>query len=193
MFVKLDWREIPLKSEQINRYLEHLKQQRDTFYGESGLDFGDAWKRPQPDKWSIGETVYHLVLMVRLFRRFSTVYVPVMLPVAHMRKNKPYKVATHDIYKQYNQQKKRPMNAPFLIKPPVGLDRKWSFEQVINLLDHETDKLTSSISDVEQDVAGQIYYPDPIAEYPNLIQSMHLLAIHEQHHFDLVKRYYSHL
>ncbi|WP_164669725.1 DinB family protein [Virgibacillus doumboii] len=166
-----------------------MERQREFFYQNSGLNFDVAWQRPLPDKWSIDETMYHLVLMVRMFRRFSVVYVPAMLPVALLRKKKPYKTEIHDIYKEYNQQKKRPMNAPFLIKPPSNVSDKWRFEDIKDLLELETARLKSNLKNIEEDVAGQIYYPDPIAGYPNLVQCIHLLAIHEQHHFNLVKKY----
>lgn len=180
-----------MKSEQINIHFQKLQQQRDAFYNDSGINFADAWSRPMPDKWSIGETLYHLVLMVRLFRRFSVIYIPLMLPIAHIRKNKPYKTEIHDIYQEFRNKKKRSMNAPFLIKPPAGLEEKWNFSEIKALLERETDKLMTNLNDIEQVTAGQTYYPDPVAAYPNLIQCVHLLAIHEQHHFNIIKRYYT--
>ncbi|WP_404452285.1 DinB family protein [Virgibacillus necropolis] len=175
-----------MKSEQINRHFQQLKQQRDTFYKDKGINFEEPWRRPMPDKWSIGESLYHLLLMVRLFRRFSTIYIPVMMPLAYLRRNKPYKIETHDIYQDYQKKKKKSMNAPLLIKPPEGLANKWSFEETKELLGRETDKLMGNLNTIKQDVAGQIYYPDPIADYPNLVQCVHLLAIHEQHHFNIM-------
>lgn len=56
------------------------------------------------------------------------------------------------------------------------------------LLEGETDRLMVNLNTIRQDVAGQIYYPDPIADYPNLVQCVHLLAIHEQHHFNIMRK-----
>ncbi|CAM3206041.1 DinB family protein [Filibacter tadaridae] len=179
-----------MKSEQMHNYFIKLKQQRDVFYNDDNLNFENAWKRPMPEKWSIGETLYHLVLMVRVFRGFSRIYVPIMLPLAYVQKKKPYKKEIHDIYQEYRYKKKRSMNAPFLIKPPSGLERKWTFNDIQALLEYETDKLATNLNDIDQDLAGQIYFPDPVAMYPNLIQCVHLLAIHEQHHFNITKKYY---
>lgn len=180
-----------MKSEQINNHFQKLKQQRDAFYHDSAISFTNAWSRPMPDKWSIGETLYHLVLMTKLFRRFSVFYIPLMQPVAYIRRNKAYKTEIHDIYQEFRNKKKRPMNAPFPIKPPDGLEGKWKFDEVQALLENETDKLMRNLNDMEQNIAGQIYYPDPIAGYPNLVQCVHLLGIHEQHHFTIVKKYYN--
>ncbi|MGY0694439.1 DinB family protein [Virgibacillus sp. FSP13] len=179
-----------MKSKQIRLHFQKLEAQRTAFFRDSNLNFADSWTRPLPEKWSIGETLYHLLLMARLFRRFSLVYIPVMLPLAHLRKKKAYKIEIHDIYQEYRLKKKRAMNAPFLIKPPADLEEKWNVEEIKSFLEQETDRLMDILNNIDQDVAGQIYYPDPIAAYPNLIQCIHLLAIHEQHHFTITKKYY---
>ncbi|MGM8364944.1 DinB family protein [Virgibacillus sp. W0181] len=180
-----------MKSESINHHFQTITNQRNHFYHNKELDFNNAWERPKEGKWSIGETVYHLVLLARMFRRFSIVYIPVMRPVAHLRRGKPFKKEIHNIYEEFNQKKKKPMNAPYFIKPGANLEEKWTFLEVRNLLELETNKLYRLVNNIEERVAGQIYYPDPIAYYPNLIQAIHLLGIHEQHHFDLMKKYYS--
>lgn len=171
-------------------YFNQLKAQREAFYNDKCLNFDDGWTRPLPEKWSIGETLYHLVLMTKFFRRVSIFYIPIMLPVAYARKKKPYPLETYNIYKEYNQKKRSAMKAPSVIKPPAGLDEKWNITEVQWFLEYETEKLYSLVKFMEEDLAGNIYYPDPIAHNPNLLQSIHLLAIHEQHHFDLTKGYY---
>jgi hypothetical protein len=113
-----------------------------------------------------------------------------MLPVAYARKNKPYPTETYNIYAEYNQKKRKPMKAPSVINPPACIEKKWNITEVQWFLEYETEKLYSLVKFIEEDLAGNIYYPDPIAHNPNLIQSIHLLAIHEQHHFELTKGYY---
>jgi len=180
-----------LKSERMKMYFNQLRTQREAFYNEKHLHFDDGWIRPIPEKWSIGETLYHLVLMTRFFRRVSNFYLPIMLPVAYVRKRKPYPSETYNIYTEYNQKKNRAMKAPSVINPIGGIERKWNITEVQWFLEYETQKLYSLLKFIHDDVAGNIYYPDPIAHHPNLIQSIHLLAIHEQHHFDLTKKYYA--
>ncbi|PAV28598.1 hypothetical protein CIL05_14975 [Virgibacillus profundi] len=179
-----------MKSEKIDFYFHKLQQQREAFYHKLSINEIGAWVKPKPDKWSVGETLYHLVLMVRMFRRFSGLYIPVMTPVAHLRKNKAYQTEIHDIYKEYNQKKRKPMKAPFVIDPPAELENKRSIEEIKKMLEEETNQLISLTSHVDERIAGQIYYPDPIAHYPNLIQCIHLLAIHENHHYKLVEEYF---
>lgn len=107
-----------------------LTKQREAFYQNTKLDFEQEWNRPFPDKWSIGETLYHLYLMIRLFRRFSNYYIPVMLPLAYVRKQQPYKTEIHNIYEEYRGKKKRPMRAPSLIMRPSGLENKWNVTEI---------------------------------------------------------------
>ncbi|WP_085993279.1 DinB family protein [Oceanobacillus senegalensis] len=178
-----------MKSKYIESYFQLVESQRKVFYGYID-ELGEApWKRPLPEKWSIGESLYHLMLMVRLVRRISIFYFPIMLPYAHFRSSRPYKTKIHNIYEEYNQMKRRPMKAPFLLMPPKNLSQKYQFTDVQELLTIETTKLKEKVINIDERVTGQIRYPDPIAYYPNVIQSIQLLAIHEQHHFDLMKKY----
>ncbi|MBR3118256.1 MAG: DinB family protein [Oceanobacillus sp.] len=180
-----------MKSTEMEKHFNKLIKQREAFYHNRTLNFERGWNRPFPDKWSIGETLYHLFLMVKLFRRFSNFYIPVMLPLAYVRKQQSYKTEIHNIYEEYKDKKKRSMRAPSLIMPPSGLDNKWNVTEIEWFLEYETEQLKNILKHIPQDVAGQIYYPDPIAHYPNLIQSIHLIAVHEKHHFDLTLKYFS--
>ncbi|HLR63556.1 MAG TPA: DinB family protein [Lentibacillus sp.] len=178
-----------MKNGQIQQHFQDLEQQRKLFYHNPVIQAADPWKSLQPGKWSIGETLYHLILMVKMLRRFSYVYIPIMLPIAHLRRKNPYQTKSRDIYKGYQDKKKRPMKAPFIINPPAGLENKYSFTGIQEQLEMETKMLKERLQTIEEDIAGHIRYPDPIADYPNLIQCVHLLAIHEHHHFEITERY----
>ncbi|PWU68745.1 DinB family protein [Gracilibacillus dipsosauri] len=149
---------------------------------------GKEWQRPSDDKWSWGETYYHLYLMMRWFRRLSKIYIPLAIPFATLRKNKPYPVHSTNIYKQYQLEKKKPMKAPFILVPPKDqVDFGW----LVNELDKETKQIEKIVLKLSDDVAGHIRYIDPLASNPNLIESIHLLGIHEKHHFSLCEKYYN--
>lgn len=169
-------------------YFQQVEQGRVDFYRFTE-QLNHPWKRPLPDKWSAAETIYHLILMVRFVRRFSAFYVPVMLPYAYLRKSQRYKTEIHNIYEEYKHSKKKPMKAPFVLTPPKNLEQKYQFTQLQEILHNETSKLREMLSSMDEAVAGQIRYPDPIAHYPNIIQSIHLLAINEEHHFKLTEKY----
>lgn len=58
------------------------------------------------------------------------------------------------------------------------------------LLTRETDEIKKLVQNIEENIAGHIVFLDPVAHYPNLIQSIQLLAIHERHHFMIMKNNY---
>lgn len=170
-------------------YFQLLENQRNDFYKNViELELNPS-ERPMPEKWSVMETIYHLILMVRLVRRFSTLYLPLMLPYGYLRKNRTYKKETYNIYEEYNQVKKRAMRAPLVLTPKKNIHQRYDLRDLQMLLISETNMLKYKLSKIDEKVAGQIHYPDPIAYFPNVIQSVHLLAIHEQHHFNLVIKY----
>lgn len=72
----------------------------------------EPWTEPKPGKWTVGETLCHLVLMVQLVRRFSIFYVPLMPPLLIC-----VKTEIHDIFQEYHQKQKKPMKAPFVLNP----------------------------------------------------------------------------
>lgn len=59
---------------------------------------------------------------------------------------------------------------------------KWG-GMIEKLLKVETRKLKQLFARLPEDVAGHIKFPDPVTHYPSIIQSVHLLGIHEKHHF----------
>lgn len=171
-------------------YFDQLESQRKDFFQYVTDNIENSWDRPKPGKWSVAETLYHVMLLARLVRRVSAFYLPIMQPYAHFRKNRPCVKKARNIYKEYQESENRPMKAPFVLVPPRSLARKYSMKEIQALLFKETEKLYQQLANIEEPVAGQIRYPDPVADYPNVIQSVHLLAIHEKHHFDLTKKYY---
>lgn len=174
---------------QIDQHFQTLEEERELFYQNMVISAGEAWRRPRPEKWSVGETVYHLYLLARLLRIASAIYVPIALPVACLKRKKPYLPTMHDIYKSYHKEKNKPMPAPSVLVPPAGLKDKYNFSEIQNLLEVETERLKRQFTYLPDNIAGHIRFPDPVAGYPNVVQCVHLLGIHEKHHFDIVKNY----
>src|SRR5690625_5002149 len=112
---------VSMRGEWMDFHFEKLNQQRKIFYSDMGIAAKETFKKPNPEKWSVGETMYHLFLLARLLRRFSIFYIPLLFPIAYVRKNKPYETEIHDIYQAYREEKQKPMPAPFLLKPPTHL------------------------------------------------------------------------
>src|SRR5690625_2010808 len=130
-----------MKSEYMKRYFQLIDQQRHVFYYDVLEAELDPWARPLPNKWSVWETVYHLYLLARLVRRFSAVYLPLMLPYGALRKNRPYQTEIHHIYEDYTRVKNRPMPAPSVLVPPKNVGEQHTFKDIQRLLNFETVKL----------------------------------------------------
>ncbi|ATP42415.1 hypothetical protein CSE16_09400 [Solibacillus sp. R5-41] len=174
----------------MKKYFNVIYEQREEFANELKNYNNKEWERPLEDKWSFGETYYHLYLMVRLFRQLNKPFLPIAMPIATIRRGKSYKFHSEDIYTEYKEKHNKPMKAPFVIVPPKDIKEKISFKWLVNELDIETRYLEKMLSNINDNVAGHIRYPDPIAHYPNLIQCIDLLGIHEKQHFLLCKKYY---
>ncbi|TSB45543.1 DinB family protein [Alkalicoccobacillus porphyridii] len=177
-----------MKSGMMLIYFNQLSDQRETFL--SSVVEKDVWQRPLPEKWSIGETMYHLLLLLKRFRQINVGYLHLAKPLAHLNRQKSFKTESENIYEHYQQHHSRAMKAPPFIKPPSKLQEKITYKDMITELNVETRKLKSMLSNIDENIAGHIRYPDPPAHYPNLIQAIHLLVIHEQHHFKLCETYY---
>ncbi|SHN05287.1 DinB family protein [Gracilibacillus kekensis] len=179
-----------MQSLYMKNHFNKIYQQREEFQGVLKKYKNKEWERPVEGKWSFGETYYHLYLMVKRFRQLNKIYVPIYKPIATIRRRASYKTEIHDIYAEYKQNNKQPMKAPSVLLPPKGIQDKITFEEIIINLEKETHILEEGLADIPADIAGHIRYPDPIAYYPNLIQSIKLIGIHEEHHFNLCKKYY---
>ncbi|WP_332645345.1 DinB family protein [Lysinibacillus sp. 54212] len=180
-----------MKSIYMKNYFTVIYEQREQFANEIKNLKEKEWERPQEDKWSIGETYYHLYLMIKLFRQLNKSFLPIAKPVAKLRSEKPYKLHSEDIFTEYTAKHNKPMKAPFVLMPPKDIKEKISFQWILSELDIETRYLQKILSNISDNVAGHIRYPDPIAHYPNLIQCINILGIHEKHHFLLCKKYYN--
>ncbi|ENH97262.1 hypothetical protein J416_06500 [Gracilibacillus halophilus YIM-C55.5] len=180
-----------MKSPNMQKHFRKLHEQREEINGELANFQHQKWIRPYEDKWSWGETYYHLYLMIKWFRRISKCYTPLSIPTAILRKHKPYETHSIDAFTKYKEKNKKPMKAPFILVPPKNIRYRVNFDSLIEALDNETKQLERQVSNISDNVAGHIRFLDPIANYPNLIQSIDLLGIHEKHHFLLCKKYYS--
>ncbi|GAF12422.1 transmembrane protein [Bacillus sp. JCM 19046] len=179
-----------MKRNQLEAHLTKLLTQRTVMLEVMIPYAGEEWTRPNEEKWSFGETYLHLYLLLKWFRRLNQVYLPIASKLAYPFKNQPYEKKSANVYELYQQKNQKAMKAPFFLMPPKITKDQPQFHDLVKLLDEETDKLTTLIFHLEDDLAGHIRYPDPLAGNPNLLQAIDLLGIHEQHHFRLCKQYY---
>ncbi|GGE61987.1 DinB family protein [Priestia taiwanensis] len=177
-----------MKSTSISRHFDTLEKQRELFIPNVKLlSKEQLWYRMNDGKWSIGEHLYHLYLMVRMIKVVTKCSF-VLLPYAKLRRNAPFETEIHDIFVAFQEKKGRGMSAPFVIAPPKKVRYSMDIMELEKVLEGKTNELKTLVANIEEEVAGHIRFFDPMAKYPNLIQVIQLVAIHEQHHFRIIQR-----
>ncbi|MGG0237684.1 DinB family protein [Bacillus rhizoplanae] len=179
-----------MKSESMTHHFQTLRQQRHCFFQKIQFISNDKLWDQKEGKWSIGEHIYHLYLILRMVK-VATKFSFVLIPYAEMRRKKSFANQIHDIYTEYKEKHGRGMRAPFILVPPKKVLHTMDKEELKKLLLNETDTLRELVINIEEDIAGHIVFFDPMANYPNLIQAIQLLAIHEEHHYKIIESYYS--
>ena len=179
-----------MKSESISKHFQTLTQQRSPFMLKiQSLPSEKLWHRKEDGKWSIGEHLYHLYLIIRMLK-VATKFSLILIPYAKIKRNTPYATEIHDIYAEFKEKKGRGMKAPWILVPPKRIRYSMDGIELEQLLLNETNEMEALVKNIEEDIAGQIVFLDPIAKYPNLIQAIQLLAIHEKHHFIIIENNY---
>ncbi|MED0937415.1 hypothetical protein COE20_25980 [Bacillus cereus] len=179
-----------MKSENISKHFHTLHEQRNEFLPQlHPLSQEELWYRTEDKKWSTGEHFYHLYLIAKMLKvaiKFSLT----LVPYAKLRKNAPFATDIHDIYAEYKEKHGKGMKAPWILIPSKKVYYSMNVTELEQLLTRETDEIKKLVQNIEENIAGHIVFLDPIAHYPNLIQSIQLLAIHEKHHFMIMKHNY---
>ncbi|KOY82158.1 DinB family protein [Lysinibacillus macroides] len=180
-----------MKSHSMAKHFLLLQEQRIYYLPAiQTLSQEELWHRPYEGKWSIGEHFYHLYLILKMLHT-ATKYSLFLTPIAKLQRNKPFATEIHDIYAAYKLKKGKGMPAPKILIPPKKIYFALSSQDIEQTLMNETLALQWLVKNIEEDIAGHIRFPDPIAHYPNLIQAIQLLAIHEQHHFKIMEKTFS--
>ncbi|WP_080871993.1 hypothetical protein [Oceanobacillus timonensis] len=158
---------------------EELHTMRDTYF-HTDIFKSSIHKRVVPDKWSVAESIYHCYLLLKLTRLTSAYYLPVARIYMKLRrpKVKRYNGEMSNIYR------KKTMKAPFILKPKMK--REYTLIELRELLEAETEKLKNCVAYLTKEQCYWIKYPDPVPAYPNVVQVVKLLRIHEEHHYTVV-------
>ncbi|WP_286925797.1 MULTISPECIES: DinB family protein [Lysinibacillus] len=177
-----------MKSNSMMKHFHTLQEQRAHYLPSiHALSQKELWYGSEEGKWSIGEHFYHLYLILRMLKT-ATKCSLLLIPYAKVRRNKPFATEIHDIYEEYKHKKGKGMKAPRILVPAQKIQFSLNSKDIEQLLVNDTMAMKRLVEGIEEDIAGHIIFPDPIAHYPNLIQAIQLLAIHERHHFEIIER-----
>ncbi len=168
-------------NKEIERTFDELEVLRDHYFSTEAFN-GDIYKRPVPDKWSIGEVIYHCYLLLKLTRQFSQIYLPAARPAVKICGIKTCEFNGHmeNIYAGPT------MKAPKILVPKM--ERRYSKGELRLMLEAETERIRELLQDLSDAEVYTIRYPDPVPDYPNIVQWMKLVLIHEKHHYEVLMK-----
>ena len=167
---------------EIEKTFEELEALRNHYFSTKEFN-GDIYKRAVADKWSIGEVIYHCYLLLRFTRQFSQIYLPAARAAIKIG---GIKAGEHNGHMD-NIYAGPTMKAPKILEP--DMERRYSKGELRLMLEEETEKLKVLVEDLTDTEAYTIRYPDPVPDYPNVVQAIKVGLIHEKHHYNvLIKR-----
>lgn len=164
---------------ELENIFDELETLRNDYFSTDAFN-RDIYKRTVPDKWSVGEVIYHCYLLLKLTRQLSQVYVPLAgsyMKLLHQRP-KYYDGRMENIYAG------KTMQAPAVLIP--NMRKEYTKGELRLMLEEETDKLKKCLEGLNKDELYWIRYPDPVPGYPNIIQTVKVAKIHEAHHYRIV-------
>lgn len=164
----------------LEEIFDELEALRNAYFSTEAFN-DEIYERVVPDKWSVGEVIYHCYLLLRLTRQLSEIYIPLSRGYMHLLHRTPenYDGRMENIYAGET------MKAPFILIP--DMKRQYSKGELRLMLESETEKLKKCLKDLNKDELYWIRYPDPVPGYPNIIQTVKVAKIHEAHHYEIVK------
>lgn len=164
---------------ELAKVFDELEDLRNGYFSTGEFN-GDIHKRVVEDKWSTGEVVYHCYLLLKYFRQISAAYIPAAKFYMKISGQKPF-ICNGEMENIYAGET---MKAPSILVPKM--DRRYSKGELRMMLESETEKLRKILYHLSTDEIYWIRYPDPVADHPNILQSLKLALIHEAHHYNVL-------
>jgi DinB superfamily len=171
-----------MRSPTLSSYFEQIRAQRQELYGRiAPLAAATIWRRPGDGHWSVGQNLEHVNKLLRLFRWLWTIYFPLAVPIARLRRRRPFLIDKEDIYQHDTQR-------PPGVKPKDRSNSPIPYEELRRSMDIELARVMRLLKDLDEDVAGNIYYWDWVTGAVNVQQCVLLDYYHERRHFGFAHR-----
>jgi DinB family protein len=171
-----------MRSPTLGRYFEQIRAQRQELYDRiARLPAATIWRRSGDGHWSVGQNLEHVNKLVRLFRWLYTIYLPLAVPIARLGRRGPFPVDAEDVFRRH-------LPMPPGLGPKDRSNNPTPYEDLRRLLDGELARIVRLLMDLEEDVAGHIYFWDWLTGPINIQQCMLLSYFHERRHFGFAHR-----
>ena len=158
-------------------------QRQGLFSNLSGISDGLLWHRPAPNVWSVGENLDHSRVFNKSMLRLLRVAWALLLPVAKLRRSKPYEVDYDNVYERPNF----PMNTGWMWPARHTPERPLSHAELEQGLTDVHCQAHFFYSSKDPDLLGHVPVYDPVIGRMNLIQALRVALYHDELHFDHVR------
>lgn len=167
----------------VDDYLELLTTQRRAIARElRRVPEQRLWRRPAVGKWSPAEHLDHTRVLNKWFRRLFPVVWPFLLPLAMLRRSRPYPTTIDNPYHN-------PMPQWVgRIFTPRNSARRVPLATLLRGMAAEHRRIAAFYRARDARLLGAATFWDPLIGNINLIQALRIGAYHDQHHFDIVRR-----
>ena len=171
----------------LNEYLNLLDSQREAIFTKiSGVETSILWQRPAEKEWSMGENLDHGRILLKSFRRLLTIFWPVFMPYARLKRHQHYEVYIDDVYERPGF----PLNVGWIFPSKFNTDNPVSLEHLSELYINEHLAIRKFYENKQEDLLGNLNVYDPAIGWINLIQALRVGIHHDEHHFRQVRKLY---
>lgn len=164
---------------ELESMFEELEKVRNDYFETESFN-GDIFNRVEKDKWSIGESIYHVYLELKMLRRIMNFTRPLLQLYTKVRKPK----VTEKRTELENFYEKRQVPAPFILSPKKR-DKDYSKGELREMLENETEKYKDAVRNLDERVLFGLNFKTPFGDM-NVFQLIKIALIHERHHYEVV-------
>lgn len=178
-----------MSREQIERRFEAL----DALHRGYAEEFGDLtleqlWTPPAEGKWSIGQSLQHLIQLLRISKYVLAYLRPLFWAASLVKLRRSYPTEFEDIYATM----KKPYPAPVVFdSAKMGASipgQDATIPELVDLLRSEARQLRAQTAWMSDADAGNCYTFHPVAGIINFHQTLGFLEVHERHHLAIMQR-----
>ena len=168
----------------VSTYLEMMDHQREALFGDmAGLSEELLWQHPAEDEWSIGENLDHLrVINSSTLRLFKIAWV-LLLPLAKLRYDKPYKTDIDNVYKRPGF----PLNTGWIWSPKYTPGTPTSLHILEDNLTNTHQEVRKFFTGKDPDYLGHVSLYDPVLGWLNLIRALRVGLYHDKLHVEQIE------
>ncbi len=169
----------------VQMHLDRLDAQRKAVLARlAGMDEARLWQRPGPRDWSIGENLDHAWLVLRSFRRIFAAAWPALLPLAYLKRGRPYLTEIDDVYARPGF----PLNVGWMWPPKHSAERPAPLPALQQAIEAEHRRVHLFYEGKDERLLGHAVLWDPAIGLLNLVQVLQVGVHHDAHHFATVYR-----